>query len=397
MVGILLLCVTVITVSAEQTGSSSMISWSVEPADSPGDVGSDTSMAIFHPDIPVIVYDEYTGSSWNLKYAFKQSSTWTTGVLQTDVQRGPSITVDSSNGIHIATCRYEGFILRYPRLTYFYAPSGGSFTSTTLDTTCMASNTAIRIDYANTVHIAYYNYEGHALKYAFKPISGGWTVSTADPTVDSVGGAPAMVIDHANGVHIVYADYTNDALKYAYKPSWGFWSFRSIDSMGGVTPYGPNKLAIDSNDNLHLVYYSETTKGMRYAYKDHSGLDWMASTVVSGGNFPSIAVDSSNGLHVAYRDKPTLQLNYISKPSGGSWTIPGTIDSVGDTGLYTSTAIDTTGHIHVSYYDNSSKDLKYARSTTSIVPEFNQMFFPMTAMAIIVCVVSWKGRKHCEK
>jgi flagellin-like protein len=217
--------------------------------------------------------------------------------------------------------------------------------------------TSLSVDSSNGVHISYYDLTNKDLKYAYKPSGSPWTVATVDST-GKVGKHTDMAVDSLGGVHISYFDQTNYDLKYAYKPSGGSWSTSMVDSTGDVGRY--TSIAIDSSDGVHVSYYDYTNKDLKYAYKP-SGSSWTISTIDSTGDvgrYTSISVDSSNGVYICNFDRTNSNIKYMYKPSGGSFS--GTeVSKTGIMGRYSAICVDSNKNLHIGYYDSNDGRPKY--------------------------------------
>ncbi len=208
-----------------------------------------------------------------------------------------------------------------------------------------------------TVHIAYYDAQQEALKYAAQQ-GGRWDIETVDAE-GNVGEECALAVDAAGIVHICYYDSTNNCLKYASKAS-GLWQTQTVDDdeYTGLS----SSIAVDEGGSVHISYHAEELGELRYA-TNASGT-WQVSVIDADGYpgwYTDIAVDQ-RGIHIAYCSYGDLM--YATNVSG-QWKTE-LIDYLGDVGIFASMDVDGAGSIHMSYYDNHNYVLKYASDTSGI-------------------------------
>ena len=229
--------------------------------------------------------------------------------------------------------------------------------------------TSLAVDSNNRLHISYYDYTNHDLKYATNA-SGSWTVETVD-TVGDVGMYTSIAVDSNDKIHISYHDDTtgDGTLKYATGTS-GSWDTYAIEIGSGSSAGLETSIAIDSKDRIHICYRNSVELGSSYLrYATNASGSWVKSTIDSpGGQFSSIAVDSNDKIHISYYCEQIFynDLKYATDASG-IWATH-TIDHAyqGVLGYYTSIAVDSNDKIHISYYNNSltAYDLKYATNAS---------------------------------
>lgn len=140
-----------------------------------------------------------------------------------------------------------------------------------------------------------------------------------------------------------------------------FW--RDIMSYGGGYGYD-RTLALDNNDYPHICSYSYSgvkEYGIRHVYWD--GTNWQSEFIsdLGGGRYCSIAINQTNNdIYISYYGLGDLMYR---KKSNGSWGDLETVDSTGDTGLYTSIVLTSNGTPHIFYQyhiDGSNNRLKHA-------------------------------------
>jgi uncharacterized repeat protein (TIGR01451 family) len=254
------------------------------------------------------------------------------------------------------------------------------------------------------------------LNVNFCVCSGVWLTETVDGAGD-VGGDTSLALapTHPYTPHISYHDIASDRLKYAYL-SGTTWHSQTVDSggmpnslalaptypytpcvsyrhyWGGLLTYAcrndttwttktvPGGMRVGINGTSlaleptppytpHISYF-DSWATRRTLYRTYcSSTVWMNSTWVHEpvephrsevGSWSSLALEptSPHTPHISYNDYYNGDLKHAWK-SGMIW-ITETVDSTGDTGLYTSLALDNSGDPHISYFDYTNNTLKYA-------------------------------------
>ena len=236
--------------------------WNIEWADTTGDVGGYTSLALLE-NKPHISYYDFTNG--NLKFAYKDSlGTPHTGVVDNsadDVGRYTSLALGFSNR-HISYYNATDEHLMY---AYF---NGTSWSTQTLDSTTYtgahSSLDLCRSSSPGGARIAYFS--NGDMKYAHKYIFGGWNFVTYNS--DAPAGI-SLALDLNCLIHISYYNMYNGDLKYFYDTSSGFIT-EIIDNEGDVGDY-ISSLVLDADGHPHISYYDDSggVGRLRYAYKGY--------------------------------------------------------------------------------------------------------------------------------
>jgi hypothetical protein len=98
--------------------------------------------------------------------------------------------------------------------------------------------------------------------YAYKPSGGTWTTTTIDPFAEGVAHS-TLLLDPANGLHISYTATGDGDLMYAYKPSGGTWTETTIDPFAAGVVH--SSLLLDPANRIHIVYSVSTDDDLKYA------------------------------------------------------------------------------------------------------------------------------------
>jgi hypothetical protein len=345
--------------------------WFVQTVDNDGNVGSWSSLALYHGQ-PHIAYTDDTLSA--LRYAYRDNSGWHTEVVDSWGYVGllPSIGVDSNGRPHIA---YFGTTEQ--KLKYAYK-NDGTWTITPLAPAVSTYRFAsLAMDAADYPHIAYVSHNWQ-LQYTYRD-SAGWHTELVDAGSSS---RVSLALDGNGRAHVSYV--RGSSVRYAIRDA-GQWQ---IQILPAPFSYGfdSTSLAVDSSGAPHLAFASgeNLVDGTIYSvlrYARLIGGNWDIQLVAGGngvagdwGRDSSLALDKSDNPRISYRatggPEPGLKYAYFD---GASWQY----ESIGDDGLFTSLALDEAGNSYISYYRHASyRELRLAWSR----PDYpHQVFLPFLA------------------
>jgi hypothetical protein len=347
--------------------------WIIETVDASADVGQHSSIAIDSDGFPhVAYYDLYWA---NLKYATPSripgpGPLWVITPVDTpgEVGSSSSLALDSGDNPHISYYDHTNGDLKHARWT------GSAWSIETVDAAGnVGSYTSLALDSGDHPHICYFDETNGDLKHA-RWTGSAWSIETVDVagtgTYASVGMYCSLALDSGNHPHISYFDEGNGDLKYA-RWTGSAWSIETVDTARDVGRF--TSLALDSGDNPHIsYYYSFDAPYGDLKYARWTGSAWSIETVDSTnfeqaghiGEYTSIALDSRDNPHISYCDAIKYNdedLKY-ARWTGSAWSIE-TVDAADGVGQFTSLALDSEGKPHISYYDRTNHNLKYAATS----------------------------------
>ncbi|MCK4593788.1 T9SS type A sorting domain-containing protein [bacterium] len=183
--------------------------WLIETVDSAGDVGSFNSLALDSSNYPHISYHEVIGLTGTgyLKYARWDGAEWRIEIADSTGNAGvwTSLALDSNDYPHISCSGGDDSDLVYARW------DGAEWQIEAVDET--GYYTSLAQDSSDHPHISYYYESNRDLKYA-RWDGDAWRIETVD-TEGSVGHYTSLALDNSGNPHISYYDSTNGNLKYA--------------------------------------------------------------------------------------------------------------------------------------------------------------------------------------
>jgi hypothetical protein len=333
--------------------------WNCETVDHTLNVGKFSSIAIDPlDDLPKIAY--YDDSSNALKLATYNISGWNIRTIDDpligDAGQYASLAVNTTVKVGIAY--YFSQFPNPPSLKYASYVGGGSgncgggdFQCDFVDTgTGRGKYTSLALDSANQPHIAYYDSDKDALKYAH--YDGGWYqrwILSAES-----GKHASLAIDVNNGdlPHIAHYDGVNGTLEYAV--------YVGTDGNCGM---GGSSLWEWQCDEIDTMGTGTNPRGI--------------SLVLDSAGYPIIAYQTgASGIKIARPAAAAGQLSGNCGPATPFYTWQCDLISIGigiGQGDYLSLAVNSAGLSTIAYYgnvDNSDGDLRFAYQRLQVYMPF---------------------------
>jgi hypothetical protein len=370
----------------------SNMTWELDVADSNGNVGKTTSIAIDSEDLAHIAYLNDDDDS--LQYAFQLAPNGGFTVETIDDVSGfldeyPSLALDSTDTPHVSFYRV-GYPSISTEASVNYATRLGddNWTSSTLATGLLAAQVfdqirrspldireilsgvglfnSLAIDSYDNAHIAYYNDDNDNLEYAYGG-PGWWSFETVD-SFESVGGFASLSLDAQDRPQISYARQSEltgsfgGALKYAIKLG-DHWRTMYVDMIGAFPPdvssgRTSTTIVVDAANNPHILYYDFSTGDLKYAVRNKWDIQvvGLVGTLMEPSN-RNVTLDSLGLPHIAFGGD-SLYHGYFD---GSMWQFE-LVDPSATAGAFASIDIDEKDNISIAYYDSANGgELKYAR------------------------------------
>jgi len=216
------------------------------------------------PGSPEICYRRSTngGSTWGSV----RRLTWTSAPSYT-----PAITADSSNHIHVVWKEYKPGV---PEIYYKRSTDGGATWGSARRLTWTSSPSdfpSITVDSSNHIHMVWQDRApGNFEIYYRKSTNGGdtWGSVRRLTWTSGLSNSPAIALDSSNHIHVVWTDGTPGAIDIYYKRS----------TNGGVTwttkrltwsslPSSSPSIDTDSSNNIHLLWQEYIPGDLEIFYK----------------------------------------------------------------------------------------------------------------------------------
>ena len=265
----------------------------------------DASTNAFHPSLvnhggtPTIVYNG--GATGEALYWGRRTSPgyWGATLAVSLNGRYPAAVVDGTNMLHFSYTASGSppLLIHYERALGASSFSGGTAAVTDTTRQAIAANPL-------TAHVGMLFGDSSAGLRFVERVPGG-AFSTSTISANDVW-RMAIEIGPSSTIHVAYYDHDLGAIRYAYR-SGGSWSFETIDAGGGPPPGTTHFTGVDvalgrGPDDVH-VSYLDYTRGTVLRYAHRSSGRWTSETVADCDNVlsnTSIAVDAHGNPHITY-------------------------------------------------------------------------------------------------
>ena len=229
---------------------------------------------------------------------------------------------------------------------------------------------AIALTSDDTVYVAYMSEDAHGFVRNAAKDGDSWQTTTISEGY--FYGPLDLAIGPDDAAHIVYHDHQalefqpdkGDAA-YAVLSRAEEWALEAAEDDGHDG--WDNRVTTDSEGNPHMSALDPKSfggNGVEY-YRRSSDGKWTVEEVGTGPltyTFAtSIALDPQGVPHITYHDQERGDLVLASRNASG-WAL-NSVDTEGETGLFSDLVIDTDGRFHISYFQKTSDSsgvVKYA-------------------------------------
>jgi hypothetical protein len=354
--------------------------WDIQVVDDNGNVGKLNELRFNGQGQPSIAYFAVSGTVYWIRYAAYDGWTWEIETVhETDTMTGCGLTMDPT-GSPVLT--YVGG----ERTPLYYWPfqsdllmanwTGADWATEAVDEEGVVGLwPSVAFDRFGLAGISYqdlgtgidYNdFHLRDLKYAYST-GGSWTTETVD--LDGGGYYTNLLFDEDDQPGIAYCGNMDDdrqSVKFAHRGDFG-WEIHTVDTFAECAE-GSLSARSTPGGGFGIAYYDEGFEDLRYAAY-MSGI-WVRETVESHnqvGKYCSLAYgpDGQPVISYYYCGRSTDDdcqgggdLRVAQRTQTGWETV--TVETEGNTGLFTSIEVSNTGTIYVSYYDQSQQSLKMA-------------------------------------
>jgi len=262
---------------------------------------------------------------------------WTTKILDTDGTGSCSLSLDSSDNVHITylTGSTAGRELRY------ITNASGEWLRDTVEVKRVEELASMVLDSSDNVHIGYRSFGN--IRYSTKK-SGSWVTKTlfTDLSHPGLQSSVRIAVDTLDKVHVVFSSYYPTHGLFHVTNASGVWVTELVSGkFNGF--YNSLELALDPYGKMHVFFVDRSInlEGLLWYATNTSG-SWTFQNIASQNNYWSgcaMAVDSQGSAHIMYGGD-----SYATN-SSGLWVI-NTIDAGGLAGH--AMVMEDSGSFHIS-------------------------------------------------
>jgi hypothetical protein len=282
-------------------------------------LGADTDDDIFHK------VRNYETKSWSATVLVSTESTSYSGM--------PSIAIDSKNNLHIVWYDYTDYNGAGTDSDIFYkkwdiSSSSWSNAQIVSDTpyTDTSVHPSITVDTSDNVHIVWKDYFAqYVIAYRYwDSIESSWSdIEVIDTESTASVSGPSIAADPSNNLHVVWPDETNitasgidsDIVYKYWDSSTLSWSTTEVISSDSTEDCWSSDITTDNLGNVHVVWKDYTpypqakSPYWSIAYKrwNSTSMSWGSTQIVNKESVrysagPRIVADSLNNLHVVWTE-----------------------------------------------------------------------------------------------
>lgn len=360
------------------SGGGSM-DWTVSVVDTNGSAGSQNTLRIDPLGRPRIAYFAGADPTFWIREASFDGWTWEIEtVYETDTPTGCSLAIDEAGASFLAFVgggRQALYYWPFQSDLLLASRGGGSWQWETVDEEGVVGLWAsvafdrfgrAGISYQDLGHgIDYVDFHLRDLKFA-QETADGWAVETVEE--DGGGYYTQLVFDEDGQPSIAYCGNLQgdtQPVRFARRGDGG-WQFQTVDAVGKCSEASLSLRTTPAN-GFGLAYYDDRNQDLKYA--SFFGGAWHIETVEAHnqvGKYCSLAyADGQPVISYYYCGRSTDQdcqgggdLRVARKTQTG-WIVE-TVDTAGNTGLFTSIALAPGGQAFIAYQDKTLGALKIA-------------------------------------
>ena len=291
-------------------------SWAVQTVYYRGDVGYSPSLALDGAGKVNISF--YDGEAGRLLLATTSSGSWEITVIDDNggVCAFSSLAIDAAGALHITYCDWSTGALIYA------SNATGAWLRQNVDNETAGENASIALDSQGKAHISYFRQGTDGVdrvRYATNA-QGAWALEAVNSDQGYSGPYSAIAVDGAGKVHIAYYYTTTADLRYASNAT-GAWVIENIDvkHRTGRQP----AVALDATGASHISYYDASDGVLKYA-TDKSGatsIFTLTARILGSGDgtilsSPDAGMSCGSGIcKAAFAQGATVMLR--AKPAAG--------------------------------------------------------------------------------
>jgi hypothetical protein len=235
----------------------------------------------------------------------------------------------------------------------------------------------ITIDSSNNLHLVWDNGSGVDVYYCkYNSSSSSWdTVTNLSGNSNTAlynNYSPTIIADSSNNIYVFWygtdATYTTTNIKYVIKYNDSYWSGINYVTTGNTYNYGLVSCAVDLLNNIHIVWKGADATypgATNIKYCKYNGVSWGTITNITTGNVytqtnPCITIDILNNIHVVWNGLDIIDNNIDNiryKKYNGSWGAAIKFTS-GNTyaQIQPSVATNINNEVHIAWYGRDSTD-----------------------------------------